>query len=244
MIKQINLTKEFSQFILLKQNRNIQETHKKNILNEIKKSGYDITKPIIVTSDFEIVDGQHRFLACRELDVEFSYIFTDKTASEAIHDCNILSKRWSKSDFLHYYKSLDFPDYILADTICREHNETIERLFGLLLGATPGGGFESAFNSGKFKIKVNIKEINKLISDAHLILHYITEISGSKNHRFIDSKRFFDALTKCLKDGASVDVMKMKISMQLSKFHVCSSVNEYYKMLLDLYNYKLRVNKI
>jgi hypothetical protein len=72
-------TKEYSKFSYFDTNRKV--TDNKKLEQAIVKAGY-IKKPISVTKDFKIVDGQHRFAIAKKLGLTVPYV-VDQYLTEA-----------------------------------------------------------------------------------------------------------------------------------------------------------------
>ena len=54
------------------------DQHYKKVLKSIKENDYTKYQPILVNNKMEIVDGQNRFLACKELGIPFHFIVSDE----------------------------------------------------------------------------------------------------------------------------------------------------------------------
>lgn len=104
----IKVTKNYNAFELSPKNRLIVEKHVEKLTKVIKKNGYKMYMPIKVADmgkgKYMIMDGQHRFLACKKLGCEFSYLVFDNYEAEAFSndliDVNDTTLNWSILDFL------------------------------------------------------------------------------------------------------------------------------------------------
>ena len=71
-MEQIKVTTNYDLFSFMPGNRDIA---KKNMLvKSIEKIDLTEYKPIIVNENYVIIDGQHRFMACKELEKPIYYI--------------------------------------------------------------------------------------------------------------------------------------------------------------------------
>lgn len=84
------------QFKFYKSNREINKMNLKNVTNSIKVFGQ--LHPILVTSDGYILDGQHRYLALKELGSEIWYTVNTEKGKEVIEEMNNIHKHWSNVD--------------------------------------------------------------------------------------------------------------------------------------------------
>ncbi len=66
----IHETTKYSLFKLLKGNRPIKKVNLANIIASMKMNNFLHLNPILVTSNMEVLDGQHRLKACEELGVK------------------------------------------------------------------------------------------------------------------------------------------------------------------------------
>lgn len=85
-----------TQFNFYKSNREINKRNLKKVTNSIKIFGQ--LCPILVTSDGYILDGQHRYLALKELGCEIWYTVNTEKGKEVIEEMNNIHKHWSNVD--------------------------------------------------------------------------------------------------------------------------------------------------
>ena len=74
-MKEINTvyeTKDYKTFSFLSNNRNISNHHVNRIINSMKKKR--LISPILVNENFQIIDGQHRFLAQKQLKFSIPFV--------------------------------------------------------------------------------------------------------------------------------------------------------------------------
>ncbi len=91
-------TNDYKKFKFFNWNREIDESNIKNKIKLIKQNGYEPTQPILVSSKFEIWDGQHRFIACKRLGVPVHFKITDDMSEERIKMINSNTRRWDLTD--------------------------------------------------------------------------------------------------------------------------------------------------
>ena len=90
-----------TKFSRLDNNREIDKRHVASLVVSIKKYGQMM--PIIVNEKLEVIEGQHRLEACRELNVPVAYIINIKSSSKDIAIINNTQKGWSNKDFLWHF---------------------------------------------------------------------------------------------------------------------------------------------
>lgn len=83
------------------ENRKVDKNLVKKIVKSIKTHrDYGHLFPIIVNGDFEILDGQHRFTARKELSLPIYYIVDRLFDPKHLGGINDAMKKWSKNDFV------------------------------------------------------------------------------------------------------------------------------------------------
>lgn len=114
---------DYSRFKFYPSNR--EPNHWRKLYDSIKEN--DLTKyvPIVVQNVngfLYIVDGQGRFLACKELGIPIYYIesVNDEIGDKYIATMNTNQTQWKLIDYLKYYKSKGLIDYIRFYSIHKE----------------------------------------------------------------------------------------------------------------------------
>ena len=78
--------------------------------------------PIVVDINFNILDGQHRFMAAKELGVPFYYIVDRTMKVEDVASTSALQASWKKSDHLEHFVALGYAEYIKLKKFMDEHS--------------------------------------------------------------------------------------------------------------------------
>jgi hypothetical protein len=100
----IKKSTDHSIFIFTKLNRAIDYAKVQRFVEESKKSPYLMaTCPILVNSKMEIIDGQHRYLACKENNIPIFYIQSDKLTYDDIIVLNKDQKNWNLEDYISHH---------------------------------------------------------------------------------------------------------------------------------------------
>ena len=99
----INITTDYNLFKFYEQNRPVGSN--KTIVKSIKEINLTPYNPIIVNSDFYIIDGQNRFEACRKLDLPIYFVILPKQYDTdlAMITLNKHQDMWRQEDFLHFH---------------------------------------------------------------------------------------------------------------------------------------------
>ena len=99
----IHKTKDYNIFKLRNSNRDISERHVKILIEAIKNDNNLHLHPIIVNADWEVIDGQHRLLAARKLNVEIYYIKDDNINIKHIVTSNVNQNKFKNIDYIKYF---------------------------------------------------------------------------------------------------------------------------------------------
>lgn len=91
-------TKDYDVFSFIDGNRRLNPRNYSKLLSSMKEEQLHI--PIIVNENYEIVDGQHRFTAAKELGLYVYYVIEKGYGLEQVKRANMVSSNWKKEDFL------------------------------------------------------------------------------------------------------------------------------------------------
>lgn len=98
---EIKVTNDYTLFKKLEGNRDVRK--KNALVRSIKEMDLTMYSPIIVSEDFRIIDGQHRFEACKELGLPIYFlVMPSKNAERAMIVLNRCQSQWKSEEFFHY----------------------------------------------------------------------------------------------------------------------------------------------
>jgi hypothetical protein len=233
-----NKTKDYSIFTFRKDNRKaISPSHVKRLVESIQVKNLLPSKPIEVTKDMEIINGQHRLLAAKQLGLDVYYTINENFTPEEIVLISI-TKNWMIEDFLNYFVVNGAPEYIKFRDFCTSVGVNSRVALNLLIGDTKIGLHD--FRLGKFKFNGDL-----LIDDIDFIkdtILYIRRMNGAS--LYTKSSKFWKAMVKLLK-AANFDREKWTNNMHklVDRFGPRTSCADYTKMLVEIYNWSNK-NKI
>ncbi len=131
---EIQTSSDYSKFSFLPKNRKIDYKKLMRFIKESKEKPYLMEVcPILVNSAMQIMDGQHRFLACKENKIPVYYI-----KSDLIHDHDIITlnkdqKNWTLEDYINFHCESGNANYKKLINFCSE-NQCTSSLAFLFLG--------------------------------------------------------------------------------------------------------------
>lgn len=105
-------TKNYGLFKILNSNRSIKKRNVEKLMKSFKiTKGMMISKPIIVDKELNVIDGQHRLAACKELGIPVHYVITNDSI-ENIPLYNTYQEKWGMEDYVNYYATKNNENYI------------------------------------------------------------------------------------------------------------------------------------
>ena len=125
-------TKKYSMFKKLDGNRDVYGVNK--IIDSIMKVGY-IPSPICVNEKYEVIDGQNRLEALKQLDMPVHYYIVKDIGLEEARQMNIGRKNWTPMDYLKSYAASGNENYVRFLELSERHEEySLQELMGVLKG--------------------------------------------------------------------------------------------------------------
>ena len=166
-------TKDYSLFSFLDNNRSVKRSHVEGLKKKIKETDMTMCNPITVDADMRIIDGQHRFYACKELGLPIYYNFlkNDVDPEQAMIMLNQTSKKWEMMDWLRYRANKNGGCYKMLLDFIQQTGTTISNAMviypgkainaaTLRAGTTDFGVNEKAFDIVHFLQSEDVKELS------------------------------------------------------------------------------------
>lgn len=159
--KRVEETRDYSQFSFLGANRDYNRGHVEKLKKAFEEVG-NLTQvqPILVNEHMQIIDGQHRFVACSELGLPVFYTKQEGLGIREALSMNILHRKWGTDDYLKSYIDSGRSEYVkfkeLVDDFGFSNSITLEYVgygTGLGIGIVGGrGGLHKVFREGDLQI--------------------------------------------------------------------------------------------
>jgi hypothetical protein len=232
----VYVTNDYEMFSFKDGNRPIRKTHLKNITDSIATK--QIPVPIVVDGNFEICDGQNRFMACKNLKKPVYYIVIDDLTLEDVQRLNANTKTWSPDDFLESYCKQGFNEYIKFRRFKKKyefgHSECLVILGGWKT-KNKGKNINQAFKEGDFRI------ID--YADACEISDKITKVR--KYFDGYNHKCFIHAMLRLFRESGETgyDHSKFlnKLSRQTEKMKKQANTENYLSLIESIYNHGSKI---
>ena len=234
----IQKTKNYDMFIFRKDNRTkVDDNHVNRIISSIQCRNMLELRPIVVNERMEIIDGQHRLLAAKNLEVEIYYTVEKNLEADDIIKMNI-AKSWQSADYLNFYIQHEYEEYKKLDAFMKKYNLSLKVALNIALGQSKQGYTD--FKDGKFKF--NDDSLGVELDICWATINYIKKMNGYSV--YTESSRFWKALLALIKNPNFIaEKWMLNLNRMVSNCSAKSSTKEYMSMLTNIYNWKNQ-NKI
>ena len=115
----IYMTSDYSIFKLLDGNRDVTSQRAKKIRSSIQKNGY-ILSPIAINEKYEIIDGQGRLEALRQLGLPVHFYFVPNAGLKECAALNAYSTTWTFKDYVKSYADMGNESYKRLQALLEE----------------------------------------------------------------------------------------------------------------------------
>lgn len=121
-MKEVKQTNNYEIFKKLQGNRITDERRIEKIKKSILKVGY-ITSPILVNQNMEIIDGQGRFEALKQLQLPIEYIVQNDIGVKECIAMNVYQTNWKIHDYIKSYADKGVKSYIYLNNLMEKYSK-------------------------------------------------------------------------------------------------------------------------
>lgn len=212
-------------------NRKIQRQHVNEIKESIMAHGYLNHAPIVLNEEGEIIDGQHRYIACCELGITPPTVTVTSDDTKLMVDLNRSQKAWSIDDFINFYAKAGKWSYKVLQEFCKYARLATTPSLIILLG-----NFKSfdMIRTGELIFDVDTNELQKKYAIADDI-GQIAKLFGL--HR--GNKAMTEAYVTLISiEGFDRDYFMQKMKRYRDRLSLCASAKSYLQLFVSVYNYR------
>lgn len=217
----------------LKGNRIVDIQHVNRLKLAIAKENLLPDDPIIINRNKEILDGQHRTVACLQLDIETVPCIVRNGGLELAQKLNNHTRNWCLLDFAFSYASQGYKDYETFLDYHRRWGFGINECMEILAGGRRKECFAN-FRAGQFKVKTSEAEAAKI---GNLIDDFRTLVPK----RGYKSRAFVLAFLKVYRTKG-YNHARMLHKLNLQPLRRCPDYSMYLEELEAIYNRQARVS--
>lgn len=251
VVSQVVQTNDHSKFNRLIGNRTVNKVHVKRLKSSFQKSY--LMSPIIVNEKFQIIDGQHRFEAAKELGLPVNYIMVKGYGLDEVRALNENASNWGKKEHLHAYVELGYPAYIQFQQFMEEYPDFSIGACEILLTNSTQASHKTKQDSSL------ISETNKRGSYAVRYFQdgdlYIEDydLACENAEKILMIKPYYEGYNRTVFVRAMIGVMKLdhychdqfisRLNSNPGALQHCSNVTQYKLNIEEVYNFRSR-NKV
>lgn len=237
----LQFTSNLGMFKYHEANRDYTKVESQNRIKRIAESMTTdglLPHPIIVTSKFFVVDGQHRLQAALAAGKGIYFIVDDsipntpKGIFNAAKKYNKDAKVWSKGDYIHGLANQGHESYAILEEFSKKFPmfSLTERILFLKNSGTKNPKKED-FADGKFEV-ANVKK-------AELWASNILELKPFFEKGF-NKSNFVRTMLTIMEKKPKFDFNRFlhKVKLRPSKIFLCGDKKSYTEMIEDIYNYR------
>lgn len=246
-VNQVYSTTDYNLFKSLKGNRVVNKLHIRR-LRESFKSNY-LLSPIIVNEHYEIIDGQHRFEAAKELGLPVNYIVCGGYSLREVQVLNTNMKNWKSEDYLNAYCDLGYPEYLKFRNFMQQFPDFGFAASEAILTNRLSGHVST--NSVELKSDTNKKGsyMVKYFEEGDLIIpNYSLSIEHA--NKILDIKKYYDGYNRSPFVRAMLGIFRIeqyshikmlaRLEANPTALQHCANVSQYKMLLEEIYNFRSR----
>ena len=229
IVNQVHSTNEHSVFKIQIGNRPVNNNHVARLIISMKKSY--LMSPLIVNEKMEVIDGQHRLSAQKELKLPTYYIQNKGYGLAETQLLNANSSNWTADDFMNGYCNAGKKEYVKYRHFHNKYKFNHQCTMNLLKGTISEGRWYELFKAGTFKITH--------LSEGTVIANAILEIG--KYYEGYKRRSFVTAIIHAManKEYKHSYFLK-KLKTQSTKMVDCTDWKQYLKLMEKIYNFRTK----
>lgn len=219
----ISVTKDYKLFKRNKFNRPVRESIVRALMRSFTSVDWGSASPIIVDKKLQIMDGQHRFEARRQLGLPIYYIVKEEYDPVAVLKINTVSTRWNLHDCIEQAAKLgdDRAKAVLQDAAKYEVNLTT-------IAAAAGINFSRNRETAAMPYDDVARE------EARTMFKHLEMFSG---YRFRHHRNFILAIRRLMGlSRYSTPTLKSAIETRGGILKPQRSAQDYFLNLIEMYN--------
>lgn len=244
VVNNIMSTNDYSIFTLIRGNRVVNKLHVERLKKSFSKSY--LMSPIIVNQKYEIIDGQHRFNAAKELGLPVNFIVVNDYGLREVQLLNTNMKNWKKEDYLQAYCDLGYVEYLKMKKFMQDLPDFGIKAAEQLLTNTTAGANNRQYVG---KIDGNLAGRSRNFQEGELEIPNL-DLSYKNAEKIMRFKPYYDGFNRSVFVAAMIGMFKHenynhskmigKVKNNPSALTHCSSVTQYKILIEEIYNYRSR----
>lgn len=233
---QVMRTKNYDLFKFIKGNRKIDTANLKQLVESMKEKQLII--PITVNENFEIIDGQHRYTACKQLGLPVYYISAHGYDIKDVVRANANGgKKWKDTDYLNEYCSHNDERYIKIKEIVGKYKISVNDFLKLLSIVNKKATTKTKKEFQEGKIDINGHE---------RVIEFLEDLEDFSSFKFYKKSNFIAAFSKMyFQKNYDHEYMVKKLPNHIHNLTKQTSSHDYLSLLCNkIYSYGATKNPI
>jgi hypothetical protein len=233
----IQKTLDYSIFKKEKRNRPISQANVEKLMYSLLENNLMESKPVLVSKEMIVIDGQHRLAAAKALNMPIYYCVIEHDHMEAIQLLNSAQKQWTAEDFFHFHNEL--PNAIFLKRMEKEHGCIATAFMNIFKEKKDYKGLPSHFKDG-----IPLTQSHKTIEEFCIFISKLLDrfqsctkakIRNLKNGNFSKSLFVFFIYT-----GVDNKLLSDNIFLNYDLFTSTGPLRKIKERMEDTYNNNLR----
>tara|TARA_R100000808_G_scaffold6763_1_gene19862 strand:+ start:2707 stop:3438 length:732 start_codon:yes stop_codon:yes gene_type:complete len=230
-INEVYETYDYSLFDFLPTNRDVDKNHVKRIKKSMLKRR--LLTPIIINEKGQIIDGQHRYVAQKSLNMSIPYVVEKGYGVDEAKILNLIQQNWNIEAWVTHYCRHNNDNYIAYRKFKSKYGFESAQCIYILTQGNPITAM--SFKAGNFKV-----------GSLDAAYEYADKILSLKPYCEEYNRRYFvRAMITCFKRTSSEfsaayshDHFLYKLSKQNNSLEKCVDKEHYLKLIQKIYNHK------
>lgn len=223
----VQQTTDYSMFQPLNGNRKVNKLHVSRIKESMEEK--TLVSPILVNEKYQIIDGQHRYQALRELGKPIQFLQVSGYGLDEVQILNVNHKNWTTQSFLDSYVDLGYKDYIYFKEFFESYDFPFMASLAIVHNATDDGHIMRTFKEGDFKFtdiqgaydRADRLKMIEPYFDKYTHTNFVRVMLYMFSHPNFEFSRFLS-----------------KLNIQPTALQIQQTSSQYKLMIEDIYNYK------
>lgn len=226
-------TEDYGTFKRLLGNRGVAKSRVKAIKDSIKKVGY-ISNPIICNEKLEVIDGQGRLEALKELGIPVEYRIVEGIGIDECRAMNQKPTAWRTSDVVKSYAESGNQNYKTLIQLAESLDIPVAAMYNLIkrnVGSSANGTAAKLIKEGR--VEINDYEKQETLRNIEILREFDDVRSKAKMRK----APFYCCLLFCLEsDGCEYKRMKKNLNKHWEVFSGTDNVLRLLGEFSDVYN--------
>jgi hypothetical protein len=221
--------KDYSKFKRIDGNRAVLDGRVEKIIASIKSRGF--IGAIVVNEKMEVIDGQGRLEACKQLNVSIDYIIEEGLTIDDCISMNISGTPWNMMDYINSYAARGYKDYVVLKDFLTKSDYSF-KVACYAIFETAGTNRDEVIKTGKLVIS------QEQLDFAYEILDFWKNFDGISTNRRAE---LYAAILYCYKmDIVDNNRLVRKILAFPKAFETIATITDAIDVIEDCYNNRLK----